>query len=148
MDFQEKKEFRFFKMIPWIVLGIVGAAALALLFGLILMLLWNWIMPEIFGLPEVTYWQAWGLVLLAHILFKGPMGHHDFHHREDERHSEYWQRKFRDRFEHPSSHRSVHREQAGTSRDDRATGDDKPTEQQASDQQDANQQEEKVEPSA
>lgn len=147
MDFQEKKEFRFFKMIPWIVLGIVGAAALALLFGLILMLLWNWIMPEIFGLPEVTYWQAWGLVLLAHILFKGPMGHHDSHHREDERHREYWHRKFRDRFEHPSSHGSVHRKQTGTSGEDttggndRTTEDDKPTEQQASDQQNTNRQE-------
>src|SRR6056297_2895965 len=84
MNFQEKKKFRFFKIIPWIILGILGAAALALLFGLILMLLWNWIMPEIFGLPKVTYWQAWGLVLLAHILFKGPMGHHDSHHREDD----------------------------------------------------------------
>lgn len=165
MDFHEKKEFRFFKMIPWIVLGIVGAAALALLFGLILMLLWNWIMPEIFGLPEVTYWQAWGLVLLAHILFKGPMGgHQDSHHREDDRHREYWQRKFRDKFENPSNHRSgfhrsAYREQAATGRDDNTaeegstveadtTEDDNPTKQQASNQWDAKPREDKNEPSA
>ncbi len=53
--------------------GIVLAAAMALLFGLIVMALWNWLMPEIFGLPLLGYWQAWGLVLLAHILFK--VGH-------------------------------------------------------------------------
>ena len=35
------------------------------------MLLWNWLMPEIFGLKELTYWQAWGLMILSCILFKG-----------------------------------------------------------------------------
>ena len=50
--------------------GIVLAAAMALLFGLIVMALWNWLMPYIFGLPLLSYGQAWGLVLLAHILFK------------------------------------------------------------------------------
>lgn len=54
--------------------GIVLAAAMALLFGLIVMALWNWLMPEIFGLPLLGYWQAWGLVLLAHILFKAGHG--------------------------------------------------------------------------
>ncbi len=44
-------------------------AVIALVFGLFVMLLWNWLMPEVFGLRPLTYWQAWGLVLLAHILF-------------------------------------------------------------------------------
>ena len=35
------------------------------------MLLWNWLMPDIFGLKRLTYWQAWGLLILCHILFKG-----------------------------------------------------------------------------
>ncbi|HKJ86096.1 MAG TPA: hypothetical protein VKA06_08465 [Spirochaetia bacterium] len=34
------------------------------------MALWNWLMPEIFGLTRITYWQAWGLFLLFSILFK------------------------------------------------------------------------------
>lgn len=57
-----------------IVLGIlmgIGVIGLIFLFGWIVMLLWNWLMPEIFGLKEVTYWQAWGLLLLSSILFKG-----------------------------------------------------------------------------
>jgi hypothetical protein len=40
-----------------------------LLLGLPLMLLWNWLMPLIFGLPGISFWQAVGLNLLASILF-------------------------------------------------------------------------------
>ena len=54
-----------------IVLGmIVLAVGFTFLFGLIVMLLWNWLMRDIFGLPRIDYWHAWGLVLLSHILFK------------------------------------------------------------------------------
>jgi hypothetical protein len=51
-----------------IVVGIFALAAL--LFGLPLMLLWNWLMPVIFGLPTITFWQAVGLNFLSSILFK------------------------------------------------------------------------------
>jgi hypothetical protein len=30
--------------------------------GLLLLLLWNWLMPEIFGLKALTCWQAWGIL--------------------------------------------------------------------------------------
>jgi hypothetical protein len=40
------------------------------LLGFIVMTLWNWLMPDIFGLKKVGYWQAWGLLLLSFILFK------------------------------------------------------------------------------
>lgn len=48
----------------------LGIIALIFLFGWIVMLLWNWLMPEIFGLKALTYWQAWGLLILSSILFK------------------------------------------------------------------------------
>lgn len=32
-------------------------------------LLWNWLMPEIFGLPEIGLAQAFGLLLLSSCLF-------------------------------------------------------------------------------
>lgn len=51
--------------------GIVLAAGLLFLFGFVVMHLWNWLMPEIFGLKTVTYWQAWGLLVLSCILLKG-----------------------------------------------------------------------------
>lgn len=49
------------------VIGILGLTALIL--GLPLMLLWNWIMPEVFYLETITFWQAVGLNLLTGILF-------------------------------------------------------------------------------
>ena len=104
MILHEKRACGFFRIIPWIIVGIFGAAALALLFGLIVMVLWNWIMPEIFGLQEISYWQAWGIVLLAHILFKGPLGHHEKHHHEKEWNRDDWHRKFHDRFDRPRNH--------------------------------------------
>jgi hypothetical protein len=33
--------------------------------------LWNWLMPSIFGLRVITFWQALGLVVLGKILFGG-----------------------------------------------------------------------------
>lgn len=48
----------------------VGAVGLIFLFGWVVMLLWNWLMPEIFGLQEISYWQGWGLLILCSILFK------------------------------------------------------------------------------
>lgn len=33
--------------------------------------LWNWIMPNIFGLPEISFWMALGIALLVSILFGG-----------------------------------------------------------------------------
>jgi len=54
-------------VIGGIALGIV----LAFVFGWVVMLLWNWLMPAIFGLPVISYWQGWGLVLLSQILLKG-----------------------------------------------------------------------------
>ena len=33
-------------------------------------LLWNWLMPLIFGLPAISFWQAAGMMLLVNILFR------------------------------------------------------------------------------
>jgi hypothetical protein len=50
------------------LLGLV--AILIVILGYPLMLLWNWLMPELFGLPLITFWQAIGLNLLSTILFR------------------------------------------------------------------------------
>ena len=41
-----------------------------ILFGYPTMLLWNWLMPTIFNLPYIGFWQACGINLLSSILFK------------------------------------------------------------------------------
>ena len=42
-----------------------------LLTVLICLVLWNWMMPIIFGLPSLTYFQMLGIYLLVHLLFPG-----------------------------------------------------------------------------
>jgi len=59
-----------------VVLGVIGAALFALVFGWLVMLLWNWLMPAIFHLGLITYWQAFGIVVLAKLLFGGMGGPH------------------------------------------------------------------------
>lgn len=40
-------------------------------FGLVVMGLWNALIPDIFHGPSLTFWQAVGLLLLSHILLRG-----------------------------------------------------------------------------
>jgi hypothetical protein len=63
----------------WIALAIVGFTAFAFLFGAVVMWLWNWLMPVIFHLGIITYWQAVGLAILGRLLFGGL--HHGAHGR-------------------------------------------------------------------
>lgn len=93
-------------IIPMILAGIAFAVAMAFLFGYFVMLLWNWLMPVLFGLKIITYWQAWGLVLLAHILFKfNPMQHA---HRHRERHfdKEEFKEKMKEKFDRKSDEKN------------------------------------------
>jgi hypothetical protein len=62
---------RFLKYLGFGILGIIGIAALGFLFGFFVMHLWNWLMPAIFSLGTITFWQAVGLVVLAHLIFGG-----------------------------------------------------------------------------
>ena len=54
-----------------ITAAVVMVPAFLALFGAVTMWLWNWLMPTIFKLPEIGFWQAIGLLLLAQIFFKG-----------------------------------------------------------------------------
>ena len=63
-------------IIKFRVTGFLTMLATIAAFGVAAMLLWNALMPQIFALPTLTYWQAVGLMLLARILFGGLA--HDF----------------------------------------------------------------------
>jgi hypothetical protein len=77
---------RIMKIIGITVGGVIMAGVFALLFGYVIMLLWNWLMPMLFGLKAITYWQGFGLVILAKILFGNFGGHHGRHHRKFHHH--------------------------------------------------------------
>jgi hypothetical protein len=53
-----------------LLVGLLVALGLSLLVSLPVYWLWNWLMPEIFGLKVITFWQSLGLSLLCSLLFK------------------------------------------------------------------------------
>ena len=50
---------------------VIGGIALALLCTFGIMWLWNWLMPMLFGLTTITYWQGLGLAVLGRLLMGG-----------------------------------------------------------------------------
>lgn len=58
---------RGWKILMMIPIGILAVS----LFGYVTMSLWNWLMPTLFGLRAVTFWQALGLLVFSKILFGG-----------------------------------------------------------------------------
>lgn len=52
--------------VVYVVMLFVAAA----LMSLPVMLLWDWLMPGIFGLRTITWFEAWGLLFLCGLLFK------------------------------------------------------------------------------
>ena len=43
-------------------------------FGMLVMYLWNFTLPQIFNVPPISFWQALGLLLLSKLLFGGFAG--------------------------------------------------------------------------
>jgi hypothetical protein len=54
-----------------IVVGPVVMAICVFVFGGLVMLLWNWLLPRLFGFPEITLLQGFGLLVLCRMLFGG-----------------------------------------------------------------------------
>lgn len=59
------------EIVGMVIFGVIAITGLAILFGFIIMWLWNWLMPDIFGLTTLTYWQAVGLFILFKLLLGG-----------------------------------------------------------------------------
>jgi len=56
-----------------IINKVIGVLSILVIFAFIIAfpvwVLWNWLVPTIFGLPSIDMFQAFGLVLLVKILF-------------------------------------------------------------------------------
>ena len=84
-----------------IVVGPVILAIVVFVFGGIVMLLWNWLLPRLFGFPEITLLQGFGLLVLCRMLFGGfggggGRGDHSKHMTAEER--ERFRARMRDRY--------------------------------------------------
>jgi hypothetical protein len=92
------------RVIGWTFTGVLMAVVFALVFGLAVKWLWNWLMPALFGLGAITYWQAFGIVILTKLLF-GSFGHH--HDKPDSFKSKFhekWHRSFGEEDKESMSH--------------------------------------------
>ena len=56
------------KILEFLVV-IVIMIIVIMLIGFPVMWIWNWLMPTIFGLIKITFWQAVGLTVLGNMLF-------------------------------------------------------------------------------
>ena len=96
MTQRPSRGLRVLRIIGVAIAGVCLAVLFALLFGWLVMLLWNWLMPALFGIKAVTYWQAFGITVLAKILFggihgnKGGHSHADHIHRKADRRWHRW----------------------------------------------------------
>jgi len=83
----------------WLALIFIGPPAIALFIwigGELVMHLWNWLTPTLFGWRQITFWQAFGLLALCRILFGGLGSHNNnrsnIRRRIDERMDERWEK--------------------------------------------------------
>ncbi len=53
-----------------VILGFVFFMVVSLIAAIPTYFLWNWLMPEIFAIKAITFWQAWGVNFLTATLFK------------------------------------------------------------------------------
>jgi hypothetical protein len=68
------------------------AVAFLGVFGYVVMRLWNWLMPGLFGFHMIGFWQSVGLLVLSKILFGG------FHGRHSGRGRMHWRGRMMDRW--------------------------------------------------
>jgi hypothetical protein len=54
-----------------VLIGLVVALVALLIFTFIFQWIWNAVIPDVFGIKQITIWQALGILILASILFGG-----------------------------------------------------------------------------
>jgi|SRR5581483_7940699 len=62
---------RWQRVLMFAPLAILGMMLFAYIGGEIVLHLWNWLLPPLFGWRAITFWQALGILVLCRILFGG-----------------------------------------------------------------------------
>ena len=90
----------------WVAMGVkfvIFAVLFVTIFGYVVMRLWNWLMPALFGWHVIGFWQAIGVLVLSKILFGGFHGRHGRRMRWRHRMTERWEQmtpEEREKFRH------------------------------------------------
>src|ERR1700690_484428 len=81
------------KRMIWLApVAILGIVVFAWIGGELVMHLWNWLLPDLFGWRQVTFWQGVGLLALCRILFGGVSGRGLHRSNVRRRMSERWEK--------------------------------------------------------
>jgi len=81
-----------FHIIGHVFVGLLFAVAFAIVFAILVKLIWNSLMPTLFDLKEITFWQAFGIIILAKLLFGGFGSHRHDRWKKDSRYIPPWHR--------------------------------------------------------
>ena len=76
-------------------LAILGMLVFVAIGGELVLQLWNWLLPTLFGWRQITFWQALGLLALCRILFGGLGGggsHRNVRSSVRQRMAERWEK--------------------------------------------------------
>ena len=79
-------------------LAVLGMVLFVFIGGEVVKQLWNWLMPPLFGWPQITFWQAFGILALCRILFGGRGFSHSGSRRRTPEERERFRRAIRERF--------------------------------------------------
>jgi len=87
----EDGKMRWPRLIGAVIGGMVMVVVFTAVFGFAVQYLWNWLMPALFNVAEITYYQAFGIMILARLLvggFGGHKGHYGYrgHHKHHHKH--------------------------------------------------------------
>lgn len=70
------------RLIRHVLLGLGAALVFAIVFGGVVMLAWNAVIPDLFGLPVLNFWHAVAILVLVRVLTgRFTPGRHGHHHR-------------------------------------------------------------------
>jgi hypothetical protein len=69
-EFRRRDMRRVLRVSKFVVIGLLALAV----FSFVVMRLWNWLTPALFGWHVINFWQALGLLVLSKILFGGFRG--------------------------------------------------------------------------
>ena len=79
-----------------IVLFMVGVfISTSALFSFLVMLLWNAVIPDVFGLTVINFWQSAGILILSRVFFG------NFHHKKRDK---FWAKFYREKGGDESTH--------------------------------------------
>jgi hypothetical protein len=99
MTLQDEARRKTSKLTKIVMLVVIFLPLFVFLFGEAVLHLWNWLIPMLFRLPTITFWQAWGILALSWLLFGGLRGsgprsgyRASWRRRMQERMQEHWER--------------------------------------------------------